>query len=154
MRRKQQKSVAVTRKYTRYIHLFSDKVLRSKINDMLLLKIVSPNLCDTNMRSNYQCREKKMANKDVFLLWITSSNLYSVFFNYQSKQKPTIIHQKKNNQNKIVICLSFYQNTISSFELIEKLCYYKISNSYVYIYKRIKYCMIVKYDFYHIVICY
>ncbi len=90
MRRKQQKSVAVTRKYTRYIHLFSDKVLRSKINDMLLLKIVSPNLCDTNMRSNYQCREKKMANKDVFLLWITSSNLYSVFF--------LIISQNKNQQ--------------------------------------------------------
>jgi len=39
--------------------LFSDKVLRSKINDILLLKIVSPNLCDTNMRFNYQCREKK-----------------------------------------------------------------------------------------------
>jgi hypothetical protein len=52
-------SVTIIQKYAGYIYLFFDEVLQSKMNDMLLFRILSSNLCDTTRASNQQCRDRE-----------------------------------------------------------------------------------------------
>jgi hypothetical protein len=85
--RKEHMFVKVIRKYAIYI---SDKISQSKINDMLLHKILLPNLCHTYMKSIE--REKK-PDKYRCLVTFGSPCLIFILFFFQ------LLTKTKNNNN-------------------------------------------------------